>query len=214
VDLGPFENLPSRSVLESRHPELIGKFVILFFGRVHIKKGFDLLAEALGRLSPDHPEMHLLVAGTDDGAWQPFHERIEQLGLTRRVTYVGHVSGERAREVWAAADAFVLPSYSEGFSMAILEALACRLPSVITTTCHFPEVGAADGAIVVEPSVADVSRGLSELLEHTPDELNAMANRGRRLVEQNYTWDRQAERLASVYRWVAGGGAQPEAVVS
>ena len=44
-----------------------------------------------------------------------------------------------------AADAFILPSYSEGFSMAILEALACRLPSVITTACHFPELGQAGG---------------------------------------------------------------------
>ena len=64
------------------------------------------------------------------------------------MTYLGHVSGERARQVWAAADAFVLPSYSEGFSMAVLEAMACRLPCLITTTCHFPEAAAAGAAIV------------------------------------------------------------------
>jgi glycosyltransferase involved in cell wall biosynthesis len=214
VDLQPLENLPSRSVLEAEHPELVGKFVLLFFGRVHVKKGLDLLAEALGALAPDHPELHLLVAGTDDGAWHPFQQRMEDLGLSRRVTYLGHVSGERSRAVWAGADAFVLPSYSEGFSMAILEALACRLPSLITTTCHFPEVGEADGAIVVEPNVAGVTSGLAELLERTPDQLEALARNGRRLIEENYTWDRQAERLASVYRWVAGGGSPPDAVVS
>ena len=56
-------------------------------------------------------------------------------------------AGDRARAVWAAADAFILPSYSEGFSMAILEALACSLPCVITTACHFPELADAEGAL-------------------------------------------------------------------
>ena len=55
-------NLPARSVLEADHPELAGKFVLLFFGRVHVKKGLDLLAEALGRLAPDVPELHLLLS--------------------------------------------------------------------------------------------------------------------------------------------------------
>ena len=87
---------PARAVGPGgEHPELAGKFVLLFFGRVHVKKGLDLLAEALGRLAPDFPELHVLVAGNDDGAWAPFRERIGQLGLTERVTYVGHVGGER-----------------------------------------------------------------------------------------------------------------------
>ena len=108
-----------------------------------------------------------LVAGNDDGAWPPFRDRMAQLGLTSRMTYLGHVSGERARQVWAAADAFILPSYSEGFSMAVLEALACRLPSLITTACHFPEVAAAGGAIVVTPDVDAVTQGLRDLLDRT-----------------------------------------------
>ena len=63
--------------------------MLLFFGRVHVKKGLDLLAEALGRIAPDHPELHLLVAGNDDGAWVPFRDRMTELGLTERMTYWG-----------------------------------------------------------------------------------------------------------------------------
>jgi glycosyltransferase involved in cell wall biosynthesis len=213
VDLVRFENLPDRSELEAEYPELQGKFVLLFFGRVHLKKGLDLLAEALGRLAPDHPELHLLVAGKDDGAWAPFRARMACLGLSRQMTYVGHVAGERARQVWGAADAFILPSYSEGFSMAILEALACRLPCVITTACHFPEVAAAGGAVVAAPEVEAVTRGLRELLECTPQERARLAQTGRQLVEETYTWDQQAKRLASVYQWLMGGGSPPEVVV-
>ena len=212
VNLAPFENLPPRSVLERDHPELVGKFVVLFFGRLHSKKGLDLLAQAMGSIRHDHPDVHVLLAGLDDGALTPFRAQAEAAGVADRYTYVGHVGGEQARAVWAAADAFILPSYSEGFSMAILEALACRLPCVVTTTCHFNELDAAGAAIVVEPTADAVTAGLRVLLDRSNAERAELGRRGRALVETEYTWDRQAERLTGLYRWVAHGGTIPEAV--
>jgi glycosyltransferase involved in cell wall biosynthesis len=212
VALEPLADLPPRAALEAEHPELAGKFVLLFLSRIHVKKGLDLLADALGRAMPDHPDLHLLLAGKDDGALGPFRERMESAGLGGRLTWIGHVSGERARMAWGASDAFILPSHSEGFSMSVLEALACRKPSLITTACHFPELAAAGGAIVVPPTSGDVERGLRDLLERSPGQREEMAGRGHRLVASQYTWDRQAERLAAVYRWLAGGGDRPEAV--
>jgi glycosyltransferase involved in cell wall biosynthesis len=212
VELSPFDDLPPRADLEAEFPELTGKFVVLFFGRLHVKKGLDLLAGALGTLGRDHPEVHVLLAGNDDGALQPFLDRTGAEGLADRITVLGHVSGDRARRVWAAADAFVLPSYSEGFSMAILEAMACRLPVLITTACHFPELAAAEGGIVVEPTMGGVTTGLRELVERSDADRAQLARNGRALVDRRYTWDRQAGRLASIYQWVAGGGPVPEAV--
>jgi glycosyltransferase involved in cell wall biosynthesis len=213
VDLTPFDNLPPRKLLETEFPELVGKFVLLFFGRLHAKKGLDLLAEALGRIAPAHPEIHLIIAGNDDGAFSPFRERITELGLNQRVTYFGHVSGERARQVWSAADAFVLPSYSEGFSMAILEAMACRLPCLFTTACYFPEAAAANAAVIAAPSSTAVTEGLRGLLERTTEERRQLGENARCLVEARYTWDRQAENLAAVYDWLCGGGSVPEVII-
>jgi glycosyltransferase involved in cell wall biosynthesis len=212
VDLASFDGLPPRSTLEDEYPELRGKFVLLFFARLHAKKGLDLLAEALRGVSPQHPDLHLLLAGNDEGALAPFRARMEEIGMARRMTYLGHVSGERARAAWAASDAFVLPSYSEGFSMAILEAMASRLPCLFTTTCHFPEAARAGAAIVVEPTAADVARGLLDLLDRGPEERTELGRIGRRLVERDYTWDRQAHRLASIYEWLIGGGPAPNCV--
>src|SRR5205823_1410923 len=96
VDLAFADDLPDRSVLEAEYPELRGKLVLLFFSRLHVKKGLDLLATALGRVAPGRPDLHLLLAGNDDGAWPPFRDRMEQLGLSGRMTYLGHVAGERA----------------------------------------------------------------------------------------------------------------------
>lgn len=213
VELAPFDHLPDRRELEADHPELRGKFLLLFLGRLHRKKGLDLLAEALGRIARRHPSPHLLLAGPDDGALTPFQERINALGLRDRVTILGHAAGHRARQIWGAADAFILPSYSEGFSMAILEALACRLPVIATTACHFPELAANDAGIVVTPDADAVTRGLEDLLSRSAEQRRDLGERGRRLVEASYTWDRQAERLAEVYRWLSGGGSPPEAVV-
>jgi glycosyltransferase involved in cell wall biosynthesis len=137
---------------------------------------------------------------------------MEGFGLAGRMTYLGHVSDEHARQAWAASDAFVLPSYSEGFSMAILEALACGLPCLITTACHFPELAAAGGAVVVGPTADEVTRGLRDLLERGPEERAELARIGRGLVEREYTWDRQARRLAAIYGWLAGGGPPPDRV--
>ena len=212
VDLRPFDDLPPRADLEAEFPELAGKFVLLFFSRVHVKKGLDLLAGALAAVHREHPGLHVLLAGNDDGALAPFLDQVSAAGVADRVTTLGHVSGERARRAWAAADAFVLPSYSEGFSMAILEALACRLPTLTTTACHFPELAAASGGIVVEPNQDGVTAGLRDLLERSPAERVKLGRRGRALVEAEYTWDRQAARLDAVYRWVVGGGPVPDCV--
>lgn len=213
VDLAPFDHLPSRDSFDDAHPRLRGKFLLIFLGRLHVKKGLDLLAGALEALAPSHPELHLLLAGHDDGALVPFLDRIRDQRLDDRVTCLGHVSGESARAAWGAADAFILPSYSEGFSMAILEALAARLPAVITTACHFPELDSVQGAITVEPTCEDVTNGVRSLLGLSPSERGALGRRGRELVERDYTWERQGERLASVYRWVVAGGPVPDAIL-
>jgi glycosyltransferase involved in cell wall biosynthesis len=138
---------------------------------------------------------------------------MEGLGISNRMTYLGHVGGQRTAQVWAAADAFALPSYSEGFSMAILEALACSLPCLITTSCHFPELESAGGAIVVEPRTPDVTQGLRELLERTDLQRKQLGEIGRRLVESQYTWGQQARQLESVYHWLAGGGPVPGCIL-
>jgi glycosyltransferase involved in cell wall biosynthesis len=212
VDLESFHNLPDRSALAGEYPELVGKFVLLFFGRLHVKKGLDLLAHALSAVRHDHPDLHLLVAGNDDGALAPFLNQLAAFGLSHRVTCVGHVAGERARRVWGAADAFILPSYSEGFSMAILEALACRFPVIITTSCHFPELAEAGAGVVIPPTADGVTAGLRSLLERSPTQRAQLGQRGRTLVEERYTWERQAQRLIDVYEWLSGGGSAPGAV--
>ncbi len=212
VNLAPFDDLPPRSELEASHPELVGKTLVLFYGRLHVKKGLDLLISALARLKSDHPRIHLLLAGNDDGALAPTLAQAEASGVQDRITAIGHASGRLARQVWGAADLFALPSYSEGFSMAILEALAARVPVLATTACHFAELSKAEAGVIVEPTEEGVTLGLRNLLQRSEGDRATLANNGRKLVEARYTWDGVAAQLAEVYDWVIGGGPKPHTI--
>jgi glycosyltransferase involved in cell wall biosynthesis len=213
VSLSPFEKLPARTQVETRYPQIAGKFTLLFLSRLHVKKGLDMLAQALADAWGTRPDWHLLVAGAEDGAGEPFVQQMKSLGLESHLTMVGHVAGEKAQEMWAAADAFILPSRSEGFSMSVLESLAASVPAVITTACHFPELAIHEGGLVCDPDVASIGRSLDRLKnEMTAADRSAMASRGRALAERDYTWASQARRLTQVYDWVRGGGARPDFV--
>ncbi len=210
VALEPLRNLPSREEVERDLPQISGKFTLLFLSRLHVKKGLDMLADALKTSWGRTDDWHLLVAGAEDGAGAAFATQMQELGLGGRFTMVGHVGGEQARKMWAAADAFVLPSRSEGFSMSVLEALAARVPAIITTACHFPELADHEGGIVCEPETASIAAALHRVkTEMNAGDRAALADRGYRLVERDYTWSSQARRLVEVYDWIRGGGQKP-----
>jgi len=213
VNLKPLENLPDRAEVEAIYPQIRGKFTLLFLSRLHVKKGLDMLAEALAQVWGPKDDWHLLLAGTEDGAGQAFVNQMKDLGLSDNLTVVGHVSGEKARMMWAAADTFILPSRSEGFSMAVLEALAARVPAIITTACHFPELANAAAGMVCEPDARSIGEALHVMKNEFSDEDRMqIAECGRELVEEQYTWASQAQRLLQVYRWIEKGGPRPDFV--
>ncbi len=189
VDLLPFDALPSRSAFDVEHPHLAGKRICLFLSRLHRKKGLGHLIPAWERVSRKFPEWHLVVAGPDDGYEAIVQRMISDRGLDGRITLVGPLNGERKFAALAAASLFVLPSFSEGFSMAILEAMAARLPVLITSACNFPEVDEIGCGLEVAPNVEDTACGLMQILEATEFERKQMGEKGRALVESRYTWD-------------------------
>jgi glycosyltransferase involved in cell wall biosynthesis len=213
VNLKPLEHLPDRTEVEAVYPQIKGKFTLLFLSRLHVKKGLDMLAEALSEAWGKADDWHLLLAGTEDGAGQAFVKQMNELGLGDHLTAVGHVSGEKARLMWAGADAFILPSRSEGFSMSVLESLAARVPAIITTACHFPELAEAAAGIVCEPDVKSIGEALHLMKnEFSAEDRRQIAECGRELVEDRYTWESQARRLLQVYRWIEKGSAKPDFV--
>jgi len=140
VSLEDFLDLPSGEVFEQDYPHLQGKIVILYLGRLHPLKGLDLLIKATRLLAIQRKDVHVVIAGPDT-------EGYRKAALSR-------------------ADIFVLPSYAEGFSMALLEAMASGLPVVITPQCHLPEVAHAKAGFVVEPQAEALAVAMQRLTEN------------------------------------------------
>jgi glycosyltransferase involved in cell wall biosynthesis len=199
VVLPPLSFDTQRSFLTQRHPELSGKRVLLFLGRLHRSKGLDLLVEAYCRLPAElHRESALVLVGPDEGYRGAIESLVAARGLEGNVVMTGPLFGEEKTAALYGADLFVMPSLSEGFSMAVLEALAHSLPVLITTECHFPEVETNGAGVIVPTDPTEMSQAMLTLLTG-PDQRKTMGQAGRRLVEREFSWETCVDELMELY---------------
>jgi len=172
---------------------------LLFLSRVHPPKGAKDLAVAFAQLADQHPRVHLVVAGADEaGGVAEVREVAERAGLTERVHLPGYIGGEPKVALLQSATLFCLPSYHEGFSVAILEAMASGTPVLISEGCHFPVVEREalgwTHACGSEPLLACLREALT-----SAEERQRRAERGRRWVEAHATWPQLAYRYERLY---------------
>ena len=172
---------------------------ILILGRAHYKKGLDILAEAFALIAAKHSTAQLLVVGPDGGAMDDFVQRIQRHRLMDRLHVPGSLHGPVKFAAYRNAACFTLPSRQEGFSLSITEALASGTPVAISENCHFPEVGPAGAGEVTPLTVEATAAALDRILSASPDQRRRMGDAGRRLVEENFTWDKVAELTLSAY---------------
>jgi glycosyltransferase involved in cell wall biosynthesis len=193
-----FDPLPERGRFYAQHPELNGKPFILFLSRLHYKKGLDYLADAFAILAPRRPQVRLVVAGPDEGAQQPFEEAIRAAGLSDRVHMVGSIFSRDRYYALRDATCFCLPSRQEGFSIAILEAMASGTAVVVSDGCNFPEVGQRGAGDVVPLDARQIAASLERVVS---DEVlrTRMGDAGRAMVMSDYTWPRIAEGMVAAY---------------
>ena len=192
-----FETRSSPELFYQQFEVLRDRTLILFLGRIDPKKGLDLLAIAFAQVHQQFPNAHLVIAGPDNINFQPTAEGyFEQADCRKAVTFTGMLTGDLKHAALSAASVYVAPSYSEGFSMSVLEGMASALPCVITTGCNFPE--AAQAASVVEVNADAITNALLSYLSN-PEAAKAIGQRARQFIFNSYTWNRIAEQLIHTY---------------
>lgn len=132
--------------------------------------------------------------------------------LNASVLFLGPAFGQTKDALLRRASAFILPSYSEGLPMSVLEAWSYRLPVLMTAHCNIPEGFAADAAIRIDTDVQSIAEGMRLLLRSPCSDLRSLGINGRYLVERQYTWPQVASQMKEVYEWVLGRGVAPNCI--
>lgn len=199
IHKGDFVALPDPQLFFSTFPHTRNHRLILFLGRIDPKKGLDLLAKAFGKVHEKFPDTHLIIAGPDNiGFSSTAKSFFQQNDCSDSVTFTGMLRGQLKLSALASASIYVAPSYSEGFSVSVLEGMASKLPCILTTGCNFPEASAANSALVVNTDSDSIANAIFWCLNN-PSEATSMANRAQQLIFSTYTWDQIAVKLDQLY---------------
>lgn len=181
-------------------PHLRGKRVVLYLGRIHAKKGCDLLIEAFAKACAREPDLHLVMAGPDQTRWQPALQALAQhLGVAKRISWPGMLTGDLKWGAFRTASAFCLPSHQENFGIAVVEALACNCPVLISDKVNiWREIQAAQAGLVAP----DTSEGTVDLLQRwlalSESAAQQMRESARRCFDHQFRMDQVAHALVRV----------------
>lgn len=173
--------------------------MVLFMGRLNVKKGLGLLLPAFAAYAKTNPEVVLVLAGPNDGYQEEAETFIEEHSLGDRIKLVGMLTDSVKKAALADADLFVLPSYSEGFSIAVLEAMAAGVPTLVSDRVGFGDfIRQYEAAYLTELTPEAVREGMETMLGDENLRLRTKEN-ARRMLEENFDIAEVANKLLIAY---------------
>lgn len=185
---------------------------LLFLGRVHEKKGLDMLLPAWQAVQGHFPEWRLRIVGPDNSGHLTKMQRLASELKLQRIEFAGPLYGDAKWRAYGEADLFVLPTYSENFGISVTEALAAGTPAIVTKGapwCGLEKQGAGWWIdIGVDSLVACLEDGLSR----SSGDLAEIGQRGRGWMAAEYSWPYIAQQMAETYHWILNGGTTPACV--
>jgi len=198
TDLRPWHDAERLQVVRARYGIMDGPYV-LSLGRIQPRKNLMRLITAFDQISAEHPTLQLVLAGPKGWLADPIREHVAALGLQDRVIFPGYVAEADKGALLSGAVAFAFPSLYEGFGFPVLEAQACDVPVLTSTTSSLPEV-AGEGALLVDPTdTPAIAQGLLQLLTDT-DLRQTLISRGRINLER-FSWQKTAHRVHALMEW-------------
>jgi len=200
----PAQSAAQRAAFLAAFPQLTGCRFLLFLGRIHPKKGGDLLVEAFAdavtKAGDSAPNLRLVMAGPDgEGLTDRLQERARALGVSDQIVWTGMLTGDLKWGAFHAAEAFVLPSHQENFGIAVAEALACGLPVLISNKVNIWREIEADGAGFVDDDTPDgTARLLARWNALAPAPRAAMGERARACYQNHFEIENAAAQFLRV----------------
>ncbi len=189
----------AKSEFLSRYPQLQNSRNFLFIGRLHPKKGCDMLLEAFARFR-SNDSISLILAGPDQVGWESdLRRQVTHLNLTNRVVFTGMLEGSMKQGAFANAEAFVLPSHQENFGISVVEALAVSVPVLISNRVNiWREIEADRAGYVESDDLAGTTRLLQRWIDTAPAEREMIRQNARRCFEQRFEINRAVDFLLQI----------------
>jgi glycosyltransferase involved in cell wall biosynthesis len=191
-----------------------GRPILLYLGRVTPLKGLLMLIRALSRMRSQLDQCLLVIAGPEEfGHGTAIAELIKEKGMERWVRVIGPVYGQQKRDAFAAASCFVLPSYSEAFSLVVAESLGAGVAVLTTKGVPWPELETNKCGWWTEATEDGLLDALKRIVELPEDVLRKMGRSGKELISRRYTWRQAAQMTRLLYQWLLGEGSRPDFVI-
>jgi glycosyltransferase involved in cell wall biosynthesis len=196
-----FQNLPDPRVFERRWPKAANREVVLFLSRIHPKKRLELLLDAFVELKRRRPAALLVVAGDGEANYvNGLKNQAERLGIADDIVWTGFLVGTDKLAAFSTARMFVLPSHSENFGIAVVEALAAGVPTIISSDVGVArDIEAARAGIVVEQEPARLAQAMEQLLADAGLSRQLSAN-ARKLAAERYSLNAMGASLCQLYQ--------------
>ena len=186
-----------------------GRRRLLYLGRIHKKKGVDVLLHAWRAVQDRFPSWELVIVGPDDGGYlEPLQRLAADLGVAR-VNFLGPVYGAEKLALYRSAHLYVLPTHSENFAMTVAEALAAGTPAIVTRGAPWAELEQHGAGWWIEIGVDPLVACLEEALSASPQTLVQMGANGRAWMAAECAWEAIGPRMLALYRWLTTGGERP-----
>ena len=203
VDIPPASTGPARDVR-----------TILFLGRIHPKKGVDILLRAWKAVMAEFPAWRLRIVGNSEerGSAEGYLDTMKSLASELGVERTEFSEPLYGTEKWAAyraADVFVLPTHSENFAMTVAEALACGTPAIVTKGAPWAGLVDSRSGWWIDVGVEPLVTCLRTALATAPDGLRDMGAAGHAWMLRAFGWKSIAARMHLTYEWLLQGGARP-----
>jgi poly(glycerol-phosphate) alpha-glucosyltransferase len=192
-----------------------GKKHLLYLGRIHPKKGLDLLLKAIYELMIEDKEL-LNDWILDIVGWGQvgFDERMKKLtfslGLSDYVHFHDALFGDEKVKMYRMCNGYILPSLSEGLPMTVLEAWSYKKSVIMTEECNLFEGFEFNAAIKIHANVASIKNGLRLFFKLKEKERIQLGINGYNLVLRKFTWDRVSENMRKVYLWLLNEEERPD----
>jgi glycosyltransferase involved in cell wall biosynthesis len=183
---------------------------LLFLGRIHRKKGFDILLPAWREIQSHFPEWDLDIVGPDDGGYEKTVKHMSHGLGCKRVYFRGPVYSKEKWYYYMKSHLFILPTHSENFGMSVAEALICKTPAIVTKGAPWKGLDLNKAGMWIDISTAALVQALRAMMSKKQVERDEMGQWGHLWMRKDFSWSSVGNKMADTYKWLHFGGECPD----